>query len=494
MRQLQIFILFLFLMQGFFYGVAQEKEADGTDYTMYRLKTSGSLSSGGQTPFWLTGNRYGIVPLAANNGYLQAGLFHRQPLGHGWEWQAGLDMVAATPRYRKVYVQQIFGTLAYRWIHLNIGSRGDADYYRSMLDYRLSSGDMGLSTNSRPIPEINLYIPHFVTLPFTGGWLHGKGNFAVGRSFDTDYLRSFARANQTCVKNVLWHNKSLYLNVKDTRNDFPVSMTLGIQHIAQWGGISTDPRLGVQPHALSDFLRIIFGKAGDSNASLSDQINALGAHYGTYDFRLNYAKQNWAVSAYYQHLFSDASGIEFKNGWDGLKGVQLDLPTFPWLHKAVIEYVTTLHQSGPFHFIEFDHDKYPGMGGGGDNYYNNGEYTTGASYFNRGLGSPLLLSPEYNTNGTPGFNHTRIRAWHLGTEGNLTEALSYRLMVSAIESFGKPYAPTPKKLTDISFTMDFRYLFRNSWSLSASLAADRGSLLDNQSGFSVSIAKWGWIR
>ena len=40
------------------------------------------------------------------------------------------------------------------------------------------------------------------------------------------------------------------------------------------------------------------------------------------------------------------------------------------------------------HFITFDRDKWKGgRGGGNDDYYNNGEYRTGFSYFNRGVGS-----------------------------------------------------------------------------------------------------------
>ena len=53
----------------------------------------------------------------------------------------------------------------------------------------------------------------------------------------------------------------------------------------------------------------------------------------------------------------------FGNGTDGLWGVQLDLPCFPWLRKVVTEYLITRNQSGPFHFIIFDHDKYQGPGG-----------------------------------------------------------------------------------------------------------------------------------
>ena len=151
-----------------------------------------------------------------------------------------------------------------------------------------------------------------------------------------------------------------------------------------------------------------------SDASISDRINVLGNHYGSYDFRLGYEAGDWSVLGYYQHFFDDRSGMEWYNTWDGLRGIELRLPRLRWLNKVVVEHLSTMDQSGPLHFIDFNHDKYPGYGGGADNYYNNGEYTTGALYFNRSLGSPFLISLEYNKNGLLGFRHNRVRAWHLG--------------------------------------------------------------------------------
>ncbi|MDR1335645.1 MAG: capsule assembly Wzi family protein [Tannerella sp.] len=378
MKQIRLLMMFLFL--GVFYGRAQDDEAgrreEKTDYTAFRIKTSGSVSTNGQTPFWIASNRYGVVPLEAGNGCLQAGVFHRQPLGSGWEWSAGADLVAAVPRYRTVYVQQLFGALTYRRLSLSIGSReGRQHYNQSLLDSRLSSGDMGLSPNARPVPEINLYVPRFVTLPYTGGWLQGKGNFAAGRSFDSDYMESFLRPVQFYVKDLLWHHKSLYLRVKDTENGFPFSMTLGIRHLVQWGGVSTDPNAAVrvQPRSFMDFIRIVLGQSGDEHATASDRINVLGSQYGTYDIHLDYGRERLAVKAYHQHFFDDASGMELKNGTDGLWGIQVDFPQFPRLRRVVFERLLTVNQSGPFHFIDYDHGKYPGYGGGGDDYYNNGE-------------------------------------------------------------------------------------------------------------------------
>ena len=77
-----------------------------------------------------------------------------------------------------------------------------------------------------------------------------KGDFAVGRSFDKDYLANFTNNKQTYVDNVLWHHKSLFVQIKDTRNDFPLSGVIGVQHWAQWGGTSTNPKIGKQPQSI----------------------------------------------------------------------------------------------------------------------------------------------------------------------------------------------------------------------------------------------------
>ncbi|MDR0845413.1 MAG: capsule assembly Wzi family protein [Tannerella sp.] len=496
MKRIRLIYILFMLLVSIVAGYAQDDVAPvkTTDGISYRIKTFGSFATNGQTPFWLVGNQQGMVPINSNNGYLQAGIFHSQSLGRKSNWKTGLDMVAVTPRYRHFYIQQLYTEINYQKIRLSIGSRNGTNYHSSLLDPALSSGDLGISTNARPIPEIKLFASEFIPFPWTGGWLQGKGDFAVGRSFDSDYLESFVRTKQNYIRDILWHHKSAYLRVKDTKNDFPASLSVGIQHIAQWGGVSTDPSLGKQPQSARDFIHVILGRSGGENASLSDQINVQGSHYGTYDVRLGYEKKDWSVFAYYQHLFYDHSGIEYYNGLDGMEGIQLNLPKLPWMSKVVIEYISTLNQSGPFHYIMYDHSKYPGFGGGGDNYYNNGEYTTGASYFNRGIGSPLLFSPEYNANGSLGFKHNRIRAWHLGAEGHVAADLSYRLLLSTMESYGTAYAPTLKKLTNASFTTDFSYHFHNSWIFTASIAGDWGSTFGNHLGCGISVTKWGILK
>ena len=427
---------------------AQEEETT-PEATTYKAEIFGSVASGDNTPFWMVSNRYGIVPLEANNGYLNAGVFHNQTFGKGFHWGAGLDVVAAVPRHRNFFIQQIYAELGYKCLLLSVGSK---ERYNSLWDCWLSSGDIVQSANARPIPEVNISIPEFTVVPLTKGWMQVKGDFAVGRSFDKDYLANFTNNKQTYVDNVLWHHKSLFVQIKDTRNDFPLSGVIGVQHWAQWGGTSTNPKIGKQPQSIKDLIRVICGSEGGDNATVSDQINVLGNHYGSYDFKLAFTQPNWQVSAYYQHLFEDKSGMIFVNNTDGLWGGQLD--------------------------------------------YNNGEYTTGASYFNRAIGSPLITSPEYNEAGSLGFKNNRVRDWHFGAEGAISSQVSYRVLVTVMNSWGRHVTPFLSKKRGASGLLDISYQHPrlSGWEFTGSLAADAGSMFGDNFGFSLKVAKRGILK
>ena len=206
-------------------SIAQTDEFENT--TSYKAEVFGSADTGSNTPFWMVSNRYGLVPLDANNGYLNLGVAHQQTFGKGFRWGAGLNVVAAAPRHHNVFIHQVYAELGYRSLLLTVGSKENR---HSLWDHALSSGDMVQSTNARPIPEINLSMPTFSIVPLTKGWMQVKVDFAVGKSFDSGYLSHFANANQTYIEDVLWHHKSFYIQIKDTRNDFPLSGIVGVQH------------------------------------------------------------------------------------------------------------------------------------------------------------------------------------------------------------------------------------------------------------------------
>jgi len=58
---------------------------------------------------------------------------------------------------------------------------------------------------------------------------------------------------------------------------------------------------------------------------------------------------------------------------------------------------------------------------------------------------------------------------------------------------GTAYVPTLKKLTATSFITDISYS-RKAWFFTSSIAADNGQLLGNQWGFSLSVARQGFLE
>ena len=462
--------------------------------TNYSIESFGSAASGKYTPFWIVSNKYGIAPLDAGNAYFRSGIFHNQSLGYGFQWSAGIDIIAAAPRYRNVYAHQIYAGIRYKSLDLTIGSK---ENYTSMWDRDLSSGDMVHSANARPIPEINISVPQFTPVPYTKGIIQFKGNFAVSRSFDEDYIQHFINEKQHFTKNTLWHNKSLHIKLIDPQNRFPLTTSFGIRHHVQWGGTSSDPEVGVQPHTFKDFIRVVSGMAGGEEAYHSDSINVLGNHYGSYEIKVGYLSTAFDIFIYKQHYIEDTSGIEYYNYQDGLYGIQASLHNFPLINKIVFEFVSTRNQSGPIHFINFDHTKYPGFGGGSDDYYNNNGYRAGISYFNRSIGSPLLSSPEYNENGDLGFKNNRIRAFHLGIQGYLSKQVSYRILATSSEGWGTMSSPFLKKDNNFSCAAKISYCHPRleDWLFSGELAADFGSeIYGNNTGISISIAKSGILK
>ncbi len=482
----------LFLLTAFsFTAIAQSQETINTTY--YNAEIFGSAATGDNTPFWMVNNRYGVVPQEAGNGYLNIGIYHNQIINKDFHWSAGLNAIGAAPRYRNVYIQQLFAEIGYKSLLLTVGSK---EQYHSLWNKRLSSGDMVQSTNSRPIPEINLSMPEFNVVPLTKGWLQVKGNFAVGHSLDNTYLEKSAPENQYYVEDVLWHHKSVFLKIEDTQNNFPLYLTLGMRHMAQWGGDSNNPKVGQQPHSLKDFGRIIFAKSGGAGATPSDSINALGNHGGSYDLGLSYKHTLMNIHTYYQHYFADKSGMELRNGTDGLWGLEIDIHATKYINNIVIEYFNTTNQSGPFHYLWFDHDAWPGRGGGADNYYNNAEYPTGFSYFNRNIGSPLIPGPEYNEDGTFGFKNNRVSSWHFGIDGEISPLLAYRILFTSMKGWGTHQRPFLEPTNGTSTLVDIIYTHPNlkGWQFTASAGLDTGTMVGESFGISFGIRKQGVLK
>jgi hypothetical protein len=141
-------------------------------------------------------------------------------------------------------------------------------------------------------------------------------------------------------------------------------------------------------------------------------------------------------------------------------------------------------------------DKLISKGNGNDNYYNNVDYVQGPSYFGRTMGSPLLLSPMYNKDGSINFKSSRIISFHLGLEGYVHPALQYRLLLTTGQSWGR-YS-IPFKTVKKGFASQLEWIYTPDqlagWEMKLSLAYDQGAFFGGDTfGGGITVSKRGII-
>jgi len=476
----------------------------------YQAETFGSVATGENTPFWMVNQKWGVLPLDAGNLYVRGGVFHEQTLNHDWSFDAGIDLVGASSSvYGNPWIQQLYGRVNWKIWRLDIGSRED---YTSFLNPRLSSGDFVKSNNARPVPEIKGSIPEFLQVPYTKGNMYLKGDFAIGYYWDSRWNEETAQPhNQPYVTNILSHHKSIYFRFGDMETKNRMQFTVGMDHVAQWGGklykyrwannqwqyVVTD-----QPHGMDDFFRVAIAQEGSSSSSGADNAYVAGSQWGAYLLRFDYqltAKD--LLSIYINHFFDDGSGMAFENYRDGLLGFEYKKKDKSLLSGAVFEYIYTKQQTGPVHHnmnMDDEHrERLEHKGNGNDNYYNNVDYVQGSSYFGYPMGTPLLLSPMYNKDGSLNFKSSRIIAFHLGLEGYLHPALQYRLLLTAGQSWGRYYIPFESVKHGFASQLELTYTPASIEGLSVQLSVgyDKGEFFGGDTfGGGITLSKRGIIH
>jgi len=457
----------------------------------YRFDVFGSTSSGNYTPFWITSNTYGVVPIRTNNGYVRGDLIWKKSFLNDINVEAEADVVSAAKHSSSLWIQQLYAAISYGNVRLFAGAK---ERDNSILDKNLSVGDMTYSTNARPMPEVNFSFPNFTNFPFTKGYLQFKADFAIGKSFDNDYILRTKTPGTPYTTNMLWHHKSLFFKWEDPNDHIPFWAVLGLEHAVQWAGASSE--YGHDPTTFKNFIRVVLCQSGDSQSSLGDRVNVLGNHLGTYNIKIAYKDKKFQTVLYKQHYFDDNSGLEMANWRDGIWGGELSFFNQPFLQKIVMEYLQTTNQSGPIHFLAYDPVLYPNArGGGDDDYYNNFYYVSGWSYFGRAIGNALLTSPEYNADHGIDFENNRVKAIHLGLEGKISPEFSYRTLFTGMQAWGTMYRPFLQRKDNFSTLIECTYspINHEGWEFALQAAFDKGNLYGDNFGCSLKISKKGVI-
>lgn len=467
----------------------------GIEYKAEMQVTGGSKKS----PLWLNANRHGLSSIDGNNGYLRGSLRRStdQDSLRKWKWGYGLDMAVAYGNTAPVIIQQAYVDINYKKLRLSIGAKEHPAVFKNEA---LSSGSQTFGINARPVPQVRIELPEYLSITGKSNWAAVKGHFGYGMLTDGRWQEDYVTPQTRYIKKALLHTKAGYLRIGN-EDKFPLVAEGGLEWACMFGGTSF--RMFSQPpynqtmgHSVKDFFKAIAGGGSDPTDDI--YLNAAGNTLGSWAFSLSYKGKDWKVRAYYDHFFEDHSMLFFQYGWlDGLIGGEVTLPKNPIVSSLVYEYMHTKYQAGGIY-----HDRteeIPDQISGRDNYYNHNIYW-GWQHYGQAFGNPLFTSPLYNDNGDLTFRCNRFTAHHFGLSGSPLPFLNYRMLYTYTSNWGTYTLPYDGIKYSNSFMVELEYVPRHightnveGWSLSGAFGIDRGAQLGDNTGVQITLRKTGFL-
>lgn len=465
-------VLLLFSVCCIWNSIAQEPR------TQYVVELQTTQATKNTVPFWLYANTYGTVPQQRSTMLYTAiaGKILKPTQYFNWEYKIGTT--AYTAEKNALFIDELYSDVQYKSWGLTLGIKRDAQQMQGLSS---SNGTITKSTNARAYPGYNLYLKHFVPLPFVQHWLSVKGNYG-------DYVLNDKRS----VQNARLHSKSLFIKYKLNPS---WEVITGLNHYAQWAG--TSDVFGKQPRGFKNYLRVITGSSGGSDALGTDQINVLGNQLGSYQLQVQHTGEKITWQSYYSHIFEDRSGREMMNYPDALYGLSLIFKKAkPLVKQLVLEYTYTKNVSGNApHYT--DENGIPHAASGMDNYFNNGVYQSGWTYFGNIIGSPYFTTKPVDADGiTRGIidGDNRFMALNIGASGTFKK-VPYSVLVSHttyVGWFGTEYDPRPTQFSGV-LAVELSKMIHVPFEVRVGTAFDTGTYRPVNFGGFIKISKSGFF-
>lgn len=414
-------------------------------------------------PHWQVSNRYGVFDRSKKSEFV--GLFRLN-----YDAKFGKKFRLATKvefnlksEISTSYFQQLYLNLFYGSLQLKIGQEA---YSIGQYSEELSAGSLFVSNNARPVPRVGIGFYDFTSVPLLVKYVEFKGmvNFGMLNDDRSDYYGT---------DRPWYHEKFFYLRSKN----LPINVHAGLNHSALFGGTTAN---GTSIE--TDLIATFFGKSSGIVGG-GEETNVAGAHFGVYDFGLNFNIKQTFVQLYYQVPFADDGGLKLFGNQDLMLGGLVSFGNSNWIQKLNYEYINTMWQGGAgipdayfdgeivdllkvedpdaFMMIHFDtltvgftphqlkkyaEDKlnYGYKYNGRDDLYNNYLYPKGQSYYNYALGPSLIYSKSDVAQFNSGFNgqydrffvSNRITAHHVAFSGFFGSNLQYRMKLTYSENHG----------------------------------------------------------
>lgn len=465
----------------------------------YNVETSATLSNGEYAPLWLSSNRFGLGSVENNNGYIRAGINFNKKLKHNWKLEVGFQMAGGLNTSSSLWIQQAYTDISWKNLNISFGAKERMGFPLEK-NYQLTTGWMTEGINTRPIPQIRGEISDYLNIPGLNGWLAFKGHIAYGKFMDSKWQENFVSSGNTYTKGTMYHSKSLLFRLGN-KNKLPLEFEFGIIMATQFAGDrlkmnsdGTSELLIDMPDDLGAYWAAFFPQKGGNDTSEYEQYNVEGNMLGSWNFGLNYYLGNWKFRMHLDHFFEDHSQMFWEYGrWkDGQLGIEVTPPHNKWISGASLELMSTKDQTGPIQYEE-NWGSLTGMQTSGcDNYYNHYMYNAWQHY-GMAMGNPLLLSPAYNKNGYLSFLNNRVKAIHIGLQGEPNKEWKWRLLLTSSKYWGTYSAPLDKVRNHFSSLAEVCYIPKqmNGWIFSIAGAIDNGNYLGNSFGGTITVRKEG---
>lgn len=449
--------------------------------------------NGPEVPFWMRSNQFGSIPAEG----ISLGII--PSVSKSYATHKKIDWAFSAEGRLNVGDSTHFifteGYLKTRLGPFEI-SGGRIRQTTGLCDTLLSSGSFSVSGNALGIPQIQISIPEFYTLPFLGRIFAIKGNYVHG--WIGDWYGENGRIENTAPTYL--HQKSLYARIG--KDDGKLKLYGGFNHQVVWGN---EKKILGDDFTLSTFQTFIYANLGKRYDGDSIKSMRVGNSVGSIDLAIGYDFRNIHLFVYRQNFYDAGAMYYMANLLDGLNGISIqnrkELSGNIGWKRFLIEFLYTKNQAGEVWSKETTSDY--------EDYYNNSYYYPGWSYKGTGLGTPFISPKGSLKDGFPSapedyFQNNRVVALHVGIDLILfnwetISKFSYSKNYGTYKtsSTGKDYPgavyPSPYGVfptsEQFSGMIHAERKMRNNYSIGITGALDVGALYGDSFGIMASLKK-----
>ncbi len=446
-----------------------------------------------EVPFWMRSNQFGNIPPEG----LSLGVVPHISKEYSNNRRAGWGF-SAEGRINVSDSVNFILTEGYLKGRLGIFqlSGGRIKQITGLCDTLLSSGSFSVSGNALGIPQIQISIPDFYTLPFFRRTIAIKGNYVHG--WIGDWYMENGRIENTAPTYL--HQKSLYMRFG--KATWKTKVYAGFNHQVVWGN---EKKILGDDYTLNTFQTFIYSNLGKRYNGDSITEMRVGNSVGSIDLALEYNFKNIRLFIYRQTFYDAGALYYLANLLDGLNGISIinrpeNSRKVGW-NRFLIEFFYSKNQAGE-KWSRYTTSPF-------EDYYNNHYYSPGWSYKGIGIGNPFITPRGSTRKGLPVagqyyFLNNRVAALYAAFDieickWNVLSRFSYSINYGTYRTSatGKEYEgaeyPSPygvfPTLQQFSGYLKAERQLKNQYSIGFIAAMDKGELFYDSFGFMAQLSK-----